>query len=91
MRTTGKAAFGRVRPRHEALGSDSAMRVAPGSEQTFGRRGETTGARDGLTLRPQGAGDPRNGGHLRAFRDVEPNQMRTRANGSRGTPGNPSS
>jgi hypothetical protein len=53
MRTTGKAAFGRVRPRHEALGSDSAMRVAPGSEQTVGRRGETSGARDGLTLRPK--------------------------------------
>jgi hypothetical protein len=51
MRTTGKAAFPHVQPCHEALGSDSAMRVAPGSEQTFGRRGETTGTRDGLTPR----------------------------------------
>jgi hypothetical protein len=71
MRTTGKAAFGRVRPRHEALGSDSAMRVAPGSEQTFDRRGETTGARDGLTLRPK-ALEAEECRSLRAFRDVDP-------------------
>jgi hypothetical protein len=71
MRTTGKAAFGRVRPRHEALGSDSAMRVAPGSEQTVGRRGETSGARDGLTLRPK-ALETEECWPLRAFRDVDP-------------------
>ena len=53
MRTTGKSAVGRARPRHEARGADSAMRIAPGSEQTVGRRGETSGARDGLTLRPK--------------------------------------
>ena len=53
MRTTGKSAVGRARPRQEARGADFAMRIAPGSEQTVGRRGETSGARDGLTLWPK--------------------------------------
>ena len=54
MRTTGKAAFGRVRPRHEALGSRLLPCASlPALEQAGGRRGETSGARDGLTIRPK--------------------------------------
>ena len=50
------------------------MRIAPGSEQTVGRRGETSGARDGLTLRPKVL-ETRGVLALARVQDVEPNQM----------------